>query len=64
MKKDNTEGGVAQKGDWARIFCRFKGRLGKKKGGGPFEGDLIPQCTLCIVSSGITYFNWLSYCYK
>ena len=27
--------------------CQFKGELGKKEGGGVFEGErLIPQCTL------------------
>ena len=31
----------------AWTVCRFKGGLTKKRGGGVFEGELIPQCTLC-----------------
>ena len=39
------------KGGGAWTVCRFKGgELGKKEGGGVFEGALIPQCTLCLVN--------------
>ena len=38
---------LPKKGAWT--VCRFKGGLGKKDGGGVFEGGLIPQCILwCI----------------
>ena len=42
--KNQYRGGIAQKGAWT--VCRFKGGLGKKEGGGVFEGGLTPQCTL------------------
>ena len=37
-------GGCLKKGAWT--VCRFKGGLGKKDGGGVFEGGMIPQCTV------------------
>ena len=43
-EKTNIEGGLPKKGAWT--FCIFKGGLGKKNGGGSFEGGVIPQCTL------------------
>ena len=38
------------RGAWAVI--RFKGGLGKKRGGVCFWGG-IPQCTLCVVNAGV-----------
>ena len=40
-------GNYLERGTWT-VF-RFKGVLGKKEGGGVFEGAgwMIPQCTLC-----------------
>ena len=34
-----------RKKNWT--VCKFKGGLGKKEGGGVFDGGLISQCTLC-----------------
>ena len=45
--KSQYRGGDCVKKWGAWRACRFKGELGKKEGGGVFEGEgLIPQCTL------------------
>ena len=56
--KNQYIGVIAKKGG-ACTFCRFKGGLGKKEGGGIFEeggAGSIPQCTLCCPKVSI-YFN-------
>ena len=44
---------LSKKGGGAWTFCRFKGRLSKKKGGrggwGGWMVFLIPKCTLCLI---------------
>ena len=44
-EKPIQRGDCLKRGTWT--VCQFKGGLGKKEGGGVFEGGtLIPQCTL------------------
>ena len=41
---------VLQKKKGGGGLCKFKRGLGEKEGG-VFEGELIPQCTLCLLMS-------------
>ena len=40
---------LSKKGGGAWTFCRFKGKLSKKEGGGGWRVFLIPKCTLCLI---------------
>ena len=47
MKNQYRGWDCLKRGGGAWTVCRFiKGGLGKKEGGGVFEGELIPQCIL------------------
>ena len=65
--KTNIEGGLPKKGGLARLAnLRGGGGLARKRGGGVFEGGLIPQCTLCVfcnfVTVNSTYLRSSSWC--
>ena len=45
LRKTNIEGGLHKKGAWT--VCRFNGGAWQERGGGVFDGGLIPQCTIC-----------------
>ena len=52
-----ARGGDCQKrGAWT--VCRFKGGAWWKRGGGAFEGGLIPQCTLYVCSIIVSCLSW------
>ena len=57
FKKNEYRGGRLPKKGRLGLFTDLRsGGLGKKEGGGVCEGDLKPQCTLCIYKKQ-TYFS-------
>ena len=50
MKNQYIGGDCLKGGGGLGQFADLRGELGRKEGGGVFEGALIPQCTLCLVN--------------